>query len=394
MPSEFFCHGFHKDLPEGKASGVLRISPTRFDISAGDLCCFIPFEGVQISLGGASDRLVFIRHPAVPEWTVYTCQLEVLKHPVLREVADIKAQLNKARNKRKFNWGILALVSALIIAVPVFLLLRLDLLTEKIAAQIPVEWEYQLGESSMAQYRLSNEFLDQEQMDELLKPLLEPLLNAIHQDPSNRRYEYQFSVVNDPSLNAFALPGGWVVIHSGLILKAGNAEELLGVLAHEAIHVQQQHGLRNVIGTMSVYLLFSALVGDINGLLASLAGAAPLLLNQSYSRQYEREADTLGHALLLKAKIDPSGLVNFFAQLLAKESEMLSKVENEQTQEVIKDAMSFLSTHPATEDRIAYLKSLKGDIVGAKVNLSRAFELLRESVKLSITQDTAEGIAQ
>ncbi len=394
MSSEFSCHGFHKYLPDGKASGVLRVSPGRFDISVGDLSCFIPFEGVQISLGGASDRLVFIRHPAVTDWTVYTSQLQILKHPELREISDIKAQLNKARNKRKLNWGVLALVSMLIIAVPVFLLLRLDLVTEQIAAQIPVEWEYQLGESSMAQYRLSQEFLEQGKMDELLEPLLEPLLNALQQDPANRRYNYQFSVVNDHSLNAFALPGGWVVIHSGLILKAGNAEELLGVLAHEINHVQQQHGLRNVIGTMSVYLLFSAVVGDINGLLASLVGAAPLLLNQSYSRQYEREADTLGHALLIKAKIDPSGLVNFFAQLLAKESEMLAKVEDEQTQAVIKDAMSFLSTHPATEDRIAYLKSLEGDIVGKKVNLSRPFELLRESVKLAVTQDSAKGTMQ
>ncbi len=392
--TEYPCHGYNTALPNGKASGVLIINPTRFDFSVGGQRGFIPFEGAEIKLGGASDRLVFISHPAVAAWKLYTSDLKILKHPQLRELPAFKHQLNKAKNKRLLNWSILAVVTTLIIALPLFAVLRMDLLAEWVAAEIPPQWERQLGESSMAQYRESHDFLDAQHGSEILQPLLAPLLAAVHQDSTARHYEYQFFIVNDSSLNAFALPGGWVVVHSGLILQASNAEELLGVLAHEIIHVQEQHGLRNIIRTLGFYLTLSAVLGDIEGLLGGLAGAAPLLLNQSYTRDFERQADSLGYSLLLKAGIDPGGLATFFERMKAQEESKLAAIGDESTRAVLQDTMGFLSTHPATQERIAYLKALNGEVAGESINLAHHFDRLRKSVKLYMTRSTSEENTQ
>ncbi len=385
--AEYACHGCHDSLPNGKASGILRIGISRFDYKVGGQRGFIPFAGAEIKLGGASDRLIFITHPAIPGWTLYTSDLTLLKNPRLREQPEFRAQMGKAKTRRKLNWGLLALVTVLIIATPLALLLYMDSVSALIASGIPARWERSLGESSLEQYRQSRRFLEREQSAKLLKPLLTPLLNVQAQEPDGRGYRYQFYIVNDSSLNAFALPGGYVVVHSGLILKAGRAEELIGVLAHEMIHVEQQHGVRNIIGTLGLYTIVSAVLGNVDGVLASLAGAAPLLLKQSYSRRFEKQADTLAYELLQTAGIDPGGLADFFIKLVAEEKSRLTLVENEDAQAVIKDAMRILSSHPASEDRIAYLNALAGEATAGNLNLSQPFARLQKAVQLYILED-------
>src|SRR5690606_10756383 len=153
----------------------------------------------------------------------------------------------------------------------------------------------------IAQYRQRNTFMEKKKAEALLKPLVSPLIEAI----PDSRYKYDFYIVDNATLNAFALPGGDIVFHSSLILKADTAEELLGVLGHEITHVEEQHGIRNVLGSAGIYIIASAVLGDVSGVLAVLGGAAPLLLNQSYSRRFESESDEKGYALLKRANIDP-----------------------------------------------------------------------------------------
>ena len=325
-----------------------------FQFRIGGKTGLIPYEGVVLKLGGASNRLVFIQHPSLPDWTVFTSDRSLLKDPQLRDQSKLVGQLNRARAVRKFNWLLLTAVILLVIAVPALFLLQMDQISARLARQIPVEWEQKLADTALAQYRIDQELLDEAIAEPLLEPLVKPLIEALEQP----RYQFEFHIVNDSSVNAFALPGGKVVIHSGLIMEAQSAAELMGVLGHEINHVTEQHGLRNVIGSVGVYVTVSALIGDVNGLLASLATYAPLLLNQSYSRGFEREADERGVELLWAAGVDPQGLVQFFRKLVEREQRMLDEIDNDQGRDAMQTALKFLSTHPGSEQRIQYLQEL------------------------------------
>ena len=249
--THYECIGFHSQLPKGKASGNMTIGPAHIEFSIQGQQLQLPLEGLQVSLGGASNRLVYFEHPHMRDWSFYTSDRSVLKDPHLHSLASVSKLLNNARQKRVLGWGILATVATLIVAVPLVIILRMDFFTGMIAKGIPVEWGQKLGSSAIAQYQLGKQMLDDKEAERLLKPLVDPLTAAL----PHSRYQYHFQIVNEGSLNAFALPGGEVVIHSELILRADSAEELLGVLAHEIQHVEQQHGLRNMIGASGIYLI-------------------------------------------------------------------------------------------------------------------------------------------
>ncbi len=350
-------HGFHKSLPSGKASGVITVSAgmVRFEPGVSDHRSeSFSIEGCEFSLGGASDRLVFIRHSSRPEWSFYTSDRCILNNPLLQGVPSVALQLQKAKRIRWFNHSVVVAVLLMMVMIPVVLFSSMDTITGFAAKQVPPEWEHKMGETVYAQYQIGEQLMSEEGTKKYLLPIIDPLLVAL----DNPRFTPQFSIVNDSEINAFALPGGFVVINSGLILAADSADEMLGVLAHELSHVTEQHSVRNIISAASVYLSIDLLLGDVSGLLAMIADAAPLLLNQQFSRGFEREADEKGYELLVRANIDPKGLASFFEKLMAEQEKQLEKVEDETTRELMIAAEGLLSTHPATEDRIAYILSL------------------------------------
>lgn len=387
-PTHYDCMGFHSQLPKGKASGSMEITSAAIEFVIQEHRLRLPLEGLQVSLGGASNRLVYFEHPLLNGWSFYTSDRSVLKDVHLHRLAAVSGLLKNARNKHWLGWGILASVAILIIAIPLLIVLRMDFFTGLIAKKIPAEWEQKLGDTAMAQYQFSKKMLDENEAENLLQPLVDPLINAL----DSSRYQYRFYIVNDSSLNAFALPGGQVVIHSELILRADSAEELLGVLAHEIQHVEQQHGVRNVIGASGIYMIASALLGDASGLLATLGSAAPLLLNQSYSRGFESESDAKGFAFLLKANVNPSGLASFFEKLIEEEKQKMDKVLDKDNQELAKQALKFLSTHPASEDRIKQLEKLaqKNNQDKQYLNLQPAFIELQTAIKSFVTKTQGE----
>ncbi|WP_086929694.1 M48 family metallopeptidase [Agarilytica rhodophyticola] len=386
---EYACQAFHSSLDNGRSSGRLVVSARELDFIIAGQHIRCSSHDINVHMGGASNRLVFFTHPSYPEWNFYTSDRQILHDPSLKAIPSVESLLSKARAKRASGWALLAMVAAIIVAVPLFLLFRMDLVTGAIAPEVPVSWEQSLGESALAQYRIGAQFMEDVKAEEALAPLVSPLIEAL----PDSRYSYQFSIVNDSAVNAFALPGGKIVIHSSLILKAQSAEELLGVLAHEIMHVEQQHGIRNVMGAAGIYILISGMLGDVSGVLAVLSSAAPLLLNQSYSRRYEQQADSKGLELLVSAGIDPRGLVDFFAKLKSQEAEQLASIEDEQAKAVIEQAMAYLSTHPATDSRIAHLNELiaqyQNEFVSAE--LSQSFKALQSRVRAFVESVPADS---
>jgi predicted Zn-dependent protease len=384
---EYQAQAFHTSFPRGKAAGLLTVDAQSISFAPSDpdvsqLKVTFLMRDAEFKLGGASDRLLFISHPNEPAWSVYTSDLSVLRDQYLSNIPSIKKQLASVTRKRIINWSVLLACLCLVVSLPIILLTRMDWVSTTIAEKIPATWETELGKSTIAQIKAGQAVLDQEAVEAALDEFIQPLLDQVDSD----RYAFKVAVIDNPNVNAFALPGGFIVLNSGLIKESDHADEVLGVLAHEIIHVTEQHGIRNLINAAGIFLLVDALLGDVNGILAMLTNAAPLLINQRYSRSFETEADTLGVNLLVKTGINPKGLIIFFEKLRNKEKERMKEIDNDQ-RDLLEDALGFLSTHPATNERIANIKALSKKIEGPFEDYQDEFLLLKRAIWQQIGQD-------
>lgn len=378
--SIYQAHAFHKSFTRGRATGDLSVSAAGFCFRSDEQSVTIPLTGARLTLGGASDRIVFVAHPDFPDWSIYTSDRAILSDPVLAAHPELTAALGTMRRKRMHNWATFAAIAAVLIAIPVVLLLNMGWLTGIAARQIPASWEEQLGKTAFGQYQVQADVIQDPRTTELLTELTDVLTQSL----PDSRYQFHFYVARDRALNAFALPGGYVVVNSELLLRADSAEEVLGVLAHEISHVSSQHGTRNLIASTGLFLTLQAALGDATGLLGTLASAAPFLLSQKYSRGFENEADEQGFELLQRARIDGRGMVTFFDKVKAEEEKMRAKVR-EQVGDgagaVLTSTPEFLATHPTTDSRIERMREKAARQQGPFRDMNATFNALKSRIR-------------
>lgn len=241
--------------------------------------------------------------------------------------------------ERRFRWGIAALVLILslpLVALGLFIGFA-DPLADWVVRRIPAGFEQQLGESVLAQTRARSKMQESGRAFDAVQ--------AIAQRLSRPGEKLRFFVAEGPEVNAFAAPGGVVVVFTGLLRSAESAEEVAGVLAHEIAHVELRHSLRQLVKVAGLKVLFSAVLGDYG----QLAGWGAQLTELKFSRDAEREADARGLTRLVEARIDPQGLPRFFAKL-------------EKTEGAAASLPAVLSTHPATRERLDALGAAIGQL--------------------------------
>jgi predicted Zn-dependent protease len=157
---------------------------------------------------------------------------------------------------------------------------------------------------------------------------------------------------------------------------ARRPEEVAGVLAHELAHVTQKHGFRKIIESAGLMATIQFLFGDASGMLGVITESSRYLLNQKFSRDFEREADDVGWDCLVVARIDPRGMIDFFKTL---------KLEQEKSNVPV-DAVSFLSTHPPTKERIGRLEKKWAEMKEKEQFPRLEMRLKLESVELENVQ--------
>jgi Zn-dependent protease with chaperone function len=382
-------HAFHEGFAQGRAAGDLSVSAAGFCFRNETQSVTLPLAGARLTLGGAGDRIIFISHPDFPDWSLYTSDHAILRDPVLAAHPELTVALGQMRRKRLNNWAMFAALCAVLMAIPLVLVLNMGWVTGIAARQVPASWEEQLGKTALGQYQVQADVIQDPETARLLTELTEVLTQAL----PDSRYKFHFYVVRDPALNAFALPGGYVVVNSELLLRADSAEEVLGVLAHEISHVTSQHGTRNLIASAGLYLTVQAALGDASGLLATLAGAAPFLLSQKYSRGFENEADAQGFELLQRARIDGRGMVSFFEKVKAEEERMRAKAREqvgETAGAVLTEMPEFLATHPATDSRIERMREKAARQQGSFRDLNATFAALKIRVREFATEHRSQ----
>jgi Zn-dependent protease with chaperone function len=202
-----------------------------------------------------------------------------------------------------------------------------------VASQVSLETEKKIGDSILKSLRLQGDLLDNGAAVDAVKKVGNQLTQG-------SRYHYQWFVMRDDAINAFAVPSGIIIVNSGLLKKADSVNELAAVLAHEVQHVERRHALKNMLNSAGVASVVLMVLGDANAVMMVIAQQVS---SQYFSRQVEAEADLKGAELLNQKHIDASGMVSFFKKMDAvyKDTEDNS-------------VPGWLSSHPETLARIKF----------------------------------------
>ncbi len=346
----------HKRYPatafhgEDRLFGEILLHTDSLIFASGGNSVSLPLHGLNIKAGGANDRMLFFTHASEAEWTVCSGDHGILNDPVLADSDSLRAQTALIHKAQKKSWQILALIILLTAGGIYGLFMLRNPLVKAIAEKIPPIWEEKLGEGVFTQLKAGQRFIDDREVKDMLARITEPLLSQI----PRKSYSFQVHIADNGEINAYALPGGIIVINTGLILQAESPEQIAGVLAHEVAHVTLQHGLRQMISSAGIIVLLQAFFGDVSGITAVLAEGSAFLLTRKYSREFEREADERGWQYLTSARIDPRGMSGFFQMLVRKQEE--GKVGK--TLSSLEDSLNFLSTHPSGRERIEHLAEM------------------------------------
>src|SRR6185436_6069748 len=181
---------------------------------------------------------------------------------------------------------------------------------------------------------------------------LAALGSRLSQASIGARQDFEFFAIRDPSINAFALPGGFIAVHTGLISTSETESELASVLSHEIAHVTQRHIARMLgqqqqmqmpmLAALAAAILLGRSRPDLASGAAVAAQAGAVQTQLSYSRDFEREADRLGFRALETAGFDPHAMAGFFEKM-----QRASRIADDGTMP------GYLRTHPVTIERIA-----------------------------------------
>lgn len=228
-----------------------------------------------------------------------------------------------------------AAAGALASALLVMYLWGLPALGRVAARRVPPAWEESIGKG--AAERLAP--LDQRCQDAEANAAVQAIAERLVSSQPGSSHRLRTAIARDSRINAFAMPGGYVIVFSGLLAQTRRPEELAGVLAHELAHVVERHPTQGVIRALSTGAVISVIAGDFS----MLSSAAASLTTLRYSRCDEQTADSRGLDLMFAAGLDAQGMVTVFQML-------------RQSEETEKTSLEFLSSHPLTVARIAQLQ--------------------------------------
>ena len=248
-------------------------------------------------------------------------------------------------------------------------------------AILSIEDEYQIGRMIVRGLRDSDQIIEDPEVSEYISSV--GLRLSSQANEGNQRFN--FFMVRDSSINAFALPGGFIGVNAGLVLETDNESELAGVLAHEIAHVTQRHIARSVAAqsrnslvstaAMLAAILVGAAAGGADGAIAGVTAAQSLSLQQriNFTRANETEADRVGLGILARSNFDPNGMPAFFETLSSRAGSSELNIPE------------MLRTHPVTSSRIAETKERASQLTIKPTPDTLSYALTRERLRVLST---------
>jgi len=231
-------------------------------------------------------------------------------------------------------------------------------IAETAATTIPIEYEQSFGKSIKESLIANNE------VDSVKTKSLQSFYEKLNYQSN---YNVNLTVVNSAIQNAFATPGGNIVVFSGIIDRMKEPEELAALLGHELTHVNNRHSTKSIFRSLANVIVLSVLLNDVNGITSLVIDNANSVHELSFSRSLEKEADTEAVNLMLTNYINPEGMLGLLEQL--------DKLNNGM------DIPEFLTTHPVTKNRIEYVEELISETNQSKYitpNWNSEWKILKE----------------
>ncbi len=294
----------------------------------------------EIEVGGFSSTVTILKHKPTKitlmiEDPGFVNALAQTKTPLADQASKASRKIKNVPRKLAMTWGTILGGTFAAVFIAYF---SMEGIVGWIADRIPPQVERIIGETYVhlmpgSHSRVESE--NQHRIDRIAERLLRNL--------KNNPYQFEFIVVDDTQINAASLPGGIVLVYSGLIDHAQNDHEIAGVLGHEIGHVTRKHALRAMLHGIGFSNLVSIAFSGVSPEVVSLMGHTVDLEKLSYGRSQEYEADNIGTQLAVDSDYNPRGMVEFF-----------SRLENELGGS--NTLLAFLSTHPMPADRVTRIK--------------------------------------
>lgn len=333
---------FHPELGNEVVNGTIFIEAEELAFRSDATTITIPIAQLIIEWGEDEGRIYF-RNPEVPDMRIFTEDASILDAPVGGQPGFIRNKLERSATRREV-FRRLRMVGY-VVAACAFLgwlgLCATHFMVRSLVARMPPKWEQQFGDEQIAELKAQGVLLDDSNRVARLAAVAAPLLSVV---PGGQ--DFKFHIVQNDDPNAFALPGGHIVVNTGL-LNLADSDELVGVIAHESAHITQKHFARKIISSAGPLIIFGVFMGSRNGLSHLLGEGSGLMLVQGFSQEYETEADEVGWNYLVKADIDPRGMIGIFQKFKAEEARETHGDKLPQA----------FQTHPALDKRIARLES-------------------------------------
>lgn len=301
---------------------------------------FIPFETLRVTAGGFDhDQITLTWIKGEGTWSLVLSDprakaafLASAPPSLAPQLTQWRKQTSRVQRGMRLGSIFLGLLLLLPLLLGAVLWWKSDAIAEWAVHRISHTAEVKFGDLIYEQTRVGITPLPEGETTKMVQEIGSRLTQA-------SPYPFQWHVADDPTINAFAIPGGHVVVFTGLIEAAESPEEVAGILAHEAEHILQRHSLKGIVHQLGWRVVLALLLGDIGG--GQFGQAAAQLQILSFGRDQESEADLKGLALLKEAKIDPKGMITFFDRLSKKEG----------------TSIALLSTHPASANRAEAIRT-------------------------------------
>jgi predicted Zn-dependent protease len=237
--------------------------------------------------------------------------------------------------------------------------LLLPKIAEYAASQIPIEAEVELGK------QFYDSFVGGMEIDKERTKELQAFAKKMD---FQTEYPLKFTVVKDKQVNAFALPGGNIVVFDAILAKMKTPEELAALLSHEVTHVKDRHSLKGLARGLAGSMVVSVLIGDMNAIGNLLVSQASNIYELGFTRDMEKEADLEGLEIMYHNNLDPKGMIN-----------LMERLHEEEKKYGVDKMPAYLNSHPLTKERIDYIsKKSKGHSGKKNVELEEIWEKIKK----------------
>lgn len=340
-PLTYDATAFHPSLGNESVSGCIVLTQFTLRFESATTQITIPCNEMTLRIGEGDGEPLLFNHSKQPEWTIATDDYEILNHRLFATNTHLRKQVEAIFGRKASHKALIITVSALLC----FALIGLsaswtvEQIVRHAVAQISPATEKSFGDK---QYEKVKAMVDVTQDPKLIGELT-AIYSQLRLGLPDTNLTVEFHIIEDPIPNAGSIPGH-IFVNRGLFDLLNTPDQVAGVLAHELGHITQKHVFRRLISRQAPAYLLKTMFRNSRGTMAAVAQTSQFVVGQSFSREYEREADAEGWKYLVAANINPHGFI-----------EAMQKFQDFEGKHF--HASAILSDHPPTEDRIHQLES-------------------------------------